>query len=102
MPFAADFHTLTLPDRWRGLLLDLYRHGKGNPGRIRSVPIRRFRELLRAVTPELLAMSWDLAPGDDEPTLYTASPFPPGVIGALVNAWAADLPSGAARRSGSA
>jgi hypothetical protein len=92
-PLTAEFHALAFPAEWRALLLDLYQHGR-NPDKIRSVPIRRFRQLLHAVAPELIALARDTSPGDANPVLYSAAPFPAGVTRALVAAWAADLPRG--------
>src|SRR6266851_8905322 len=93
-PFIAEFSAFAFPAEWRTSLLDLYRHGRGNPDKIRSVPIRRFRQLLHAVAPELTALSRDASPDDADPVLYCAHPFPTGVTWALVAAWAADLPKG--------
>jgi hypothetical protein len=39
-PLTAEFSALAFPAPWRAVLLDLYRHGRGNPDKIRSVPIR--------------------------------------------------------------
>lgn len=93
-PLTAEFSALAFPAPWRAVLLDLYRHGRGNPDKIRSVPIRRFRQLLHAVAPEVIALNRDASPDDADPVLYCARPFPPAVTRALVAAWAADLPRG--------
>src|SRR6266702_6101899 len=93
-PLAAEFSALAFPAQWRAVLLDLYRHGRRNPDKIRSVPTRRFRQLLHAVAPELIALSREASPDDADPILYCARPFPPAVTRALVAAWAADLPRG--------
>src|SRR6266568_4722883 len=93
-PLAAEFSALAFPAQWRAILLDLYRHGRRNPDKIRSVPTRRFRQLLHAVAPELIALSREASPDDADPILYCARPFPPAVMRALVAAWAADLPRG--------
>jgi hypothetical protein len=89
--FTEEFHTLSLPRAWRDELLKLYRTGKYNPDRIRQVPIKGFGRLLRAVAPELVVMNRDLTIDDADPTLYATTPFPEGVLGALVNTWALDL-----------
>jgi hypothetical protein len=94
VPFTADFYALAFPAGWRQILLELFRHGRRNPQTIRSVPVRRFRELLHAVTPELIALNRAADPDDNDPILYCERPFPPGVIQAVVAAWAADLPVG--------
>jgi len=93
-PLTAEFSALAFPAQWRAVLLDLYRHGRRNPDKVRSVPIRRFRQLLHAVAPEVIALNRDASPGDADPILYCARPFPPAVTRALVAAWAADLPRG--------
>jgi pPIWI_RE module N-terminal domain/RNaseH domain of pPIWI_RE/MID domain of pPIWI_RE len=93
-PLNAEFSALVFPAHWRAILLDLYRHGRGNPDKIRSVPIRRLRQLLHAVAPELIALSRDASPDDADPVLFCARSFPPAVTRALVAAWAADLPRG--------
>lgn len=90
---TAELYALALPAEWRAVLLDLFGHGR-NPERIRSVPVRRLRQLLHAVAPELIALSRDTSPGDPDPVLYCARPFPPAVLQALLTAWAADLPRG--------
>ncbi len=93
-PLAAEFSALAFPAQWRAILLDLHRHGRRNPDKIRSVPTRRFRQLLHAVAPDLIALSREASPDDADPILYCARPFPPAVTRALVAAWAADLPTG--------
>ncbi len=93
-PFVAEFSALAFPPEWRTGLLDLYRHGRRNPDQVRSVPVRRFRQLLHALAPELIALTRDASPGDADPLLYCARPFSAPVLRALVAAWAADLPKG--------
>jgi hypothetical protein len=92
-PFVAEFSALAFPPGWRAALLDLYRHGR-NPDKVRSVPVRRFRQLLHAAAPELIALTRDTSPDDADPLLYCSRPFPAPVLRALVAAWAADLPRG--------
>jgi pPIWI_RE module N-terminal domain len=65
-----------------------------NPDKTRSVPVRRFRQLLHAIAPELVVLTRETSPDDADPLLYCARPFPAPVMHALVAVWAADLPRG--------
>jgi len=90
-PFTADFHALAFPSAWRKIILDLYRLDKRNPDRIKSVPIRRLNETIRAVAPDLLSTAKQATLDDSSPWLYTTRPLEPKILNTLVAAWLADL-----------
>jgi hypothetical protein len=90
-PFTADFHALAFPSIWRKIILDLYRLDKRSPDRIKSVPIRRLNETIRAVAPDLLSTAKQATLDDSSPWLYTTRPLKPRVLNTLIRAWLADL-----------
>src|SRR2546423_13367367 len=91
-PFTADFHALAFPSAWRKIILDLYRLDKRNPDRIKSVPIRRLNETIRAVAPDLLSTAKQATLDDFSPWLYTTRALDPRVLNTLITAWLAHPP----------
>src|SRR2546423_2719683 len=96
-PFTADFHALAFPSAWRKIILDLYRLDKRNPDRIKSVPIRRLNETIRAVAPDLLSTAKQATLDDFSPWLYTTRALDPRVLNTLITAWLVDLQPPAAK-----
>lgn len=94
-PFQAGYHALAFPRAWREVILELYRHGKRNPEKIKSVPIHRLNSVIRAVAPDLVSVASRAAADDAGPWLYTAAPYPASVLSMLVNAWLRELQPGA-------
>ena len=87
-PFQASYYTLAFPRPWREAILELYRHGKPNPEKIKQVPIRRLNMTIAAVVPDWVSVATHATLDDANPWLYTTSgPFPITVMNALVIAW---------------
>ncbi|MER7909934.1 DUF3962 domain-containing protein [Streptomyces sp. NPDC096068] len=89
--WTVPYHTLTLPEHIRQELLGLYRIGLQNPDRCRSVPIKRFNNLLQALAPEVVSVAKWIDVERSEPWLYARRPVPPDVFATLFYTWMQDL-----------
>jgi hypothetical protein len=89
--FLETPNALTFPRHWRDVVLDLYRHGKSNPERLKQIPIRRLNGVIEAFAPDLLSVAKRATFDDTRPWLYTTSPYPASIIKSLILSWLHDL-----------
>ncbi|MGY4999825.1 pPIWI_RE module domain-containing protein [Streptomyces griseus] len=89
--WTASYYTLALPEHARRQLLDLYRIGLRNPDRCRSVPIKRFNNLLQALAPDVMSVAKWIDVERNEPWLYAHRPVPTDVFATLFHTWMQDL-----------
>ncbi|MEV7289711.1 DUF3962 domain-containing protein [Streptomyces sp. NPDC093252] len=89
--WTITYHTLSLPERHRKLLLDLYRRGLKKPDACHGVPVRRLNGLFQALAPEVVSVARWIDVTRDEPWLYARAPVPRDVLTALLTTWVRDL-----------
>lgn len=92
-PFTVELATLAFPRAWREVILDVYRHGKKNAEKYKSVPIRRLNTLIRAYAPDLISTASYAGIDDTRAWLYAqpSAAYSSTVLETLVTAWLQDL-----------
>ncbi|MET8828470.1 DUF3962 domain-containing protein [Streptomyces sp. NPDC004610] len=89
--WTVTYYTLSLPERHRKLLLDLYRRRLSKPDACHGVPVRRLNGLFQALAPEVVSVAKWIDVTRDEPWLYARVPVPRDVLTALLTTWVRDL-----------
>lgn len=94
-PDGHGFHTLqytlAFPAAWREDALTLFRRGKKDPDKYRTVPVGRLNAAVNALAPDLVSVATRAPLDDTKPWLYTTREFPQAATNRLIAQWLMDI-----------